>query len=166
MGLRPTAVFVAEGVAVDGLTSRLTIFNVIDAVFVQALPARLGKLFVVVTYELVAESVIVTERVRLQAPDHRVLMESEAEIETVAREPNQMPNGHRSIHAMWNLKLSELGDHVLSVEHKRAGQSEWISVARTLVTVTKAPYPFFVPLQSESSADAKSNDDSTDVERH
>jgi len=46
------ATLLAEGVSLDGLTSRLSVFNMMEAVFAPAFPAALGKLVVVNLYEI------------------------------------------------------------------------------------------------------------------
>jgi hypothetical protein len=45
------ATLVAEGVSFDGLTNRLSVFNMMEAVFAPAFPAVIGKLVVVNLYE-------------------------------------------------------------------------------------------------------------------
>jgi hypothetical protein len=154
----PKAVLASEGVAVDGLSTRVTLFNVVDVIFVQRLPALLQKIFVTVFYDLEAEASIFMERVRLIGPDGTVLSQSDVEIQLAARVPGQMPNGHRSIHALWGLKLTEAGDHSIVVEHRGAADQEWAESSRSIVTVGKAPYPFFVPLpERNEQSDAPSS---------
>jgi len=134
--------FVAgEGIAIDQLTSRVTVFNMIDHVLLPALPARIVRLTALALYELGDSIETFEERVRFVAPNGDVSAESRTAINLPIRDPGQLPNSHRSIHVLWSPNLSEAGDYRLLLEHKPASSAAWEERASICVTALVQPHP-------------------------
>lgn len=125
----------AEGVAIDQLSGRVTAFNMIDQIFVVALPSLFLRLNTVSMYELGDEPHSFSERVRFVGPQGEQLSVSEVAISLMVRVPHQLPNSHRSIHALWRVKLENAGDHRLVLERRSTTDADWEKLAEICVTV-------------------------------
>jgi len=125
----------AEGVAIDQLSGRVTAFNMIDQIFVAALPTLFLRLNTVSLYELGDEVETFTERVRLIDPAGGVVSMSESPFSLFQRAPDQLPNSHRSIHSLWRLKLEKPGDHRLRLDRRSTPEGEWDQLAEICITV-------------------------------
>jgi hypothetical protein len=71
---------IAEGVSLDGFTSRLSVFNMLEAVFAPAFPAALGKVVVVNLYEIEGDREPYWERVQVADSRGQVLGQSVTEL--------------------------------------------------------------------------------------
>ena len=65
MAFLNVATLLAESLSLDGITGRLSVFNMLEAVLAPAFPAALGKLVVVNVYEVEGEREPYWERVRV-----------------------------------------------------------------------------------------------------
>lgn len=131
---------VAEGVSIDQLTSRVTVFNMIDHVLLPGIPARIVRLSALSLYELGEESEAFIERVRLVAPDGEVAAISETPVTLASRQPGQLPNGHRTLHVLWSPKLETVGDYRLVLDRKSDG-AEWEQQASLCITALVQTHP-------------------------
>jgi hypothetical protein len=132
---KPVSLFVAEGVALDSLTSRLTAFNMIDHVFIAALPGALIRLAAVSTYALGDEAGSFDERIRVLGPNGKELAVSMTHVDLVSRTPGNFPNSHRSIHVIWSIPLELPGDYAVSLSTRVGETSPWVDSLQHLVTV-------------------------------
>lgn len=138
----------AEGVALDQISSRITLFNIVEAIVTQGFPAKLGRLVVVTFYELGSEPEAFEERVTFRAPRAEAAFESIAHLDLVGREPGTIPNAHRSVHAFWNLRLDEGGDYVLEVARRASPDADWETLGTRVLTVAQqSNYPLFAPAE-------------------
>jgi len=137
---RLVSLVVAEGIAVDQFTGRATAFNIMDHVLVPALPAQLTRMAAISFYELADEADSFHERVRFVGPDGEQTISSETPLHLAARTPNQVPNGHRSIHMLWRAKIGVLGDYRLIVERSRDG-GQWEELTSACLTVVQQQHP-------------------------
>jgi hypothetical protein len=133
----------AEGVAMDQLSGRVTAFNIIDHIAVAAVPTLFMRISTVSLYTLGDRPEIFVERVTVEAPDGRVLAHSESLLSVQARLPNQLPNGHRSIHTIWRILLDSTGDHRVVVSRRAADSEQWERIGSTLVTVILQPHSIY-----------------------
>lgn len=147
----------AEGVAFDQITSRLTAFNVLDFIFAANAPAMLTRMAVVATYELAAEPDVFEERVSLRGPDGAVVAHTQSRIETRAHEVGVAPSSHNSLHTFWNTLLVALGDYSVVLEVRANEAEEWSRLAARRLTVMRLSHPLF-PRQSAPSAETDGND--------
>jgi hypothetical protein len=156
MSVRLVATIVAEGVALDSLTGRITAFNMLEQVFAARLPALLPKLVVITIYELTREPDAFFERVRLIAADGTELVSSITEIRIQGREPNSTVNGHRSLHTLWGIRLPEASDLRISVERAPTPEGPWAEIGSRIVTVIPAPHPLAAPMAAATKEEAAS----------
>ncbi|MFZ5440926.1 MAG: DUF6941 family protein [Myxococcota bacterium] len=128
------AVIACEGLALDAITGRVTAFNALDTIFLARLPALLQRLHVLVSYERVADSGPVQERVTILSPTGAVLARTkETELQLT------LPF-HNSLHAIWGLKFEEQGDLEIVVEH-REGDADFREVFRRKLRAELQPHP-------------------------
>lgn len=120
MASRIVAALMAEGVALDALSGRLTAFNMLETVSAAKYPALLPRLCAVIFYEAASsDPEVFQERVRLMGPeDVEVGVPSSREVVIAARV-------HRSIHVLAGLRLERPGEYVLSIERKQDADGTW-----------------------------------------
>lgn len=147
MALRIVAAIMAEGVALDSFTGRLTAFNMMEAVYAPSFPAVLGKLAVVNLYEVDGgrEREHHWERVTIVDGDGRQVGEAVAELsgEGVA---------HRSMAFFQGLRLEKPGVCDVVVAASRRQEGPWEVVARRRLHVELRAHPLARP--DEKNPDA------------
>jgi hypothetical protein len=136
---------VAEGVAIDQLTSRVTAFNMLDHFLVPGLPARILRMAVLAVYEVGAQAETFAERITLAGPDGGVIASSETTVSLPERVVGQMPNGHRSIHMLWSTPLAVAGDYRLVLSHRTEKEGAWNDVSGMVLTALVQPHPILNP---------------------
>lgn len=146
MANRPIALLLAEGISIDQLTSRITIFNSLGFIYTQAIPALLPKLVVVVMYELGDSPDAFEERVRVLAPDGALVQASQTPVESPGRRAPLGDTAHHSIHMLWQLVFRTTGDHQIVVERRPlGGEGAWEPVTQRVFGVASAGHPLFPP---------------------
>lgn len=140
MPTKLTATVLAEGVSVDALTGRLTLFNALNHIYAAGFPALLHKLMVATQYERSREVDHFRERVAIMTPQGKVLGESVAELMFEARSDDQPP-AHWSLHALWKIRFDEPGDYALSVWRQSRGEQSWQPLATCTLWVQDSPHP-------------------------
>jgi hypothetical protein len=131
----------AEGVAIDQLTSRITLFNTIDYVLLPALPARIVRISALTLYELGTAEESFLERVQFVSPRGSVVASSETAIALPMRVAGQLPNSHRSIHVMWATPIEEEGDYQLTLAHRPDDGDLWQDRASICITALVQAHP-------------------------
>jgi hypothetical protein len=117
------ATLIAEGVSLDGFTSRLSVFNMLEAVFAPAFPAALGKLVVVNLYEIEGDREPYWERVQVVDSGGQVLAQSLTELVGEG-------SAHRSMALFQGIRLAQPGEYVVTVESSRRRDGPWEPVRR------------------------------------
>ncbi len=145
MTFRNVATLVAEGISLDGLTNRLSVFNMMEAVFAPAFPAIIGKLVVVNLYEIEGEREPRWERVQVTDSSGQLLAQSLTELvgEGLA---------HRSMGLFQGIRLAHPGEYLITVEGARRREGPWELVGRRKLQVVLGPHPMARP---DQSAEAK-----------
>jgi len=145
MAFRIVASLLAEGVALDSFTGRLTAFNMMEAVYAPSFPAVLGKLVVVNLYEVDGERERYWERVTIADGNGRQVAEAVAELsgEGVA---------HRSMAFFQGLRLEKAGVCDVVVAASRRQEGPWEVVARRHLHVELRAHPLARP--DEKNPDA------------
>jgi len=141
------ATLLAESVSLDGLTGRLSVFNMLDAVFAPAFPAALGKLVVVNLYEIDGEREPYWERVQVVDAGGEVLAEAVAEL--VGEGP-----AHRSMTLFQGVRLARAGEYVVTVERARRREGPWESVRRRKLQALLGAHPMARPDQGDAKIPA------------
>lgn len=141
------ATLLAESVSLDGLTGRLSVFNMLEAVFAPAFPAALGKLVVVNLYEIEGEREPYWERVQVLDAGGAVLAEMVTEL--VGEGP-----AHRSMTLFQGIRLAQSGEYVVKVERSRRREGPWESVRRRRLQALLGPHPMARPDQGEAKVPA------------
>jgi hypothetical protein len=136
---------VCDGFCIDAMSGRLSVFNLLDSVFVPSMPALWYKFVAVASYELGADAVAFDDRVSLRALDGSVLNQSEQHIEAVARQPGEPVKTHHSIHMMWRNTLKDAGDLQIVLERRRDASSAWQIEHTKLLSIVVGPHPLHGP---------------------
>jgi hypothetical protein len=126
-----------EGVAVDVFTGRVTAFNLIETIFAQAFPARLGRLHLLARYHRAADEPAAHffERFEPVGPDNiDVLNALPLEVTVGAR-------FHTSIHNAWTLVLTARGDYQLRLLVADSAEGPWRVARQHVVVADLAPHP-------------------------
>lgn len=134
MPYRLVATLLAEGVSLDRFTSRLTAFNMLEAVLAPSFPAVLAKLAVVSVYEIDGERGKRFERVTMRDAGGAALAESLVELEGDGI-------AHRSMHLFQGVKLERPGTYLVTVEGASARGGPWETVGRRRLTAMEHPHP-------------------------
>ncbi len=138
----PTALFVAEGLALDQFTGRLTAFNILDSIFAPALPARLPRIHVVGIYELQAQASELLAQVEILSPGGTAVSEpTSIHVQFGARTVGLPPVSHTTIHTFWNIAFREEGDHRVRLRQRSDAGQEWVVVQELALTVVLARHP-------------------------
>lgn len=138
---RVVGLLLSEGVAIDQLTSRLTIFNELGTLFAQGAPARLSRLVAVVFYELGEEPETFDERLRVVSPEGEPLHESLSHLELPER--SEAILSHRSVHSLWQIVLPTHGTYRVTLERRSSPEDTWEEIAERRVGVLPVPHPMF-----------------------
>jgi hypothetical protein len=141
------ATLLAEGVSLDGLTSRLSVFNMMEAVFAPAFPAALGKLVVVNLYEIEGDREPHWERVQVADSGGQVLAEALTELVGEG-------GAHRSMALFQGIRLGQPGEYVVTVEGSRRREGPWALVRRRRLQALLGPHPMARPEQGEAKVPA------------
>jgi hypothetical protein len=142
MPRKPVALFVAEAVAIDQLTGRLTAFNILENVFAADLPALLHRVTCVASYELGASAVQFFERGEFVNPAGKVLSSTTPiHVDLAIRASGKTPNAATNIHTFWNTRVEVEGDHLIAVSHATSPDGPWERAASRVVTIVKAAHP-------------------------
>jgi hypothetical protein len=134
MALRMVASLLAEGVSLDALTDRLTVFNMLEALYAPSLPAVIGKLAVVNIYEVEGEHLDQWERVTIVAPDGQQLAQAVSELSGTA-------DTHRSIGVFQGIKIATDGVYRVIVENGTKSAGPWEIVGQRRVRIDIKPHP-------------------------
>lgn len=141
------ATLLAEGVSLDGLTSRLSVFNMMEAVFAPAFPAALGKLVVVNLYEIEGDREPYWERVQVVDSGGQVLAQSVTELAGEG-------SAHRSMALFQGIRLAKAGEYVVIVDGARRRDGPWEPVRRRRFQALLGPHPMARPEQGEAKVPA------------
>ncbi len=136
MATELVACVVAEGVSADSMTGRLTAFNMLEVVFTRKLPALLPKLFVVTIYETEGAPEHFHERITVFDPDDKVVVSSCSQIAATE-------HTHRSINALWGMRLERLGRYLVRVERANKPGGPWKQIGKRVLTVVADGHPLF-----------------------
>ena len=138
---RLLAFMASEGVALDQLTSRFTIFNAVDAFLLPAVPARVVRLVLLCQYALGTSDEAFEEQVRLLSPTGAEVARSASSVELRRRDPSSLPNCHLSLHVFWAPLLNEVGDHVLELSTRERSEDSWVVLATREITAVIQNHP-------------------------
>ena len=141
------ATLLAEGVSLDGFTSRLSVFNMMEALFAPAFPAALGKLVVVNVYEIEGEREPHWERVQVKDDTGQVLAEAVAELVGEG-------TAHRSMALFQGIRLAKPGVYFVVVESSPRREGPWELVRRRRVQALLGPHPMAPPDQGKAKIPA------------
>ncbi len=142
MNRSPTALFVAEGLALDQFTSRLTAFNILDSIFAPSLPARLPRIHVVGIYELRLQASEFLAQVEILSPGGAPVSEpTSVHIQIGARTVGLPPVSHTTIHTFWNIAFREEGDHLVRLSQRSDAGQDWVVVQELTLAVVRARHP-------------------------
>lgn len=141
------ATLLAEGVSLDGLTSRLSVFNMMEAVFAPAFPAALGKLVVVNLYEIEGDREPYWERVQVADSGGQVLAQSVTELVGEG-------TAHRSMALFQGIRLTQPGEYVVTVEGARRSDGPWERVRRRRLQALLGPHPMARTEQGDAKVPA------------
>ncbi len=136
MAVRPVAIFVAEGVALDVWSARLSAFNITDIFRAPTFPAYLYKIAVVVMYEGDGQPEEFRERATLVAPGGATVIANENVLRIGA------PTYH-SIHMLWNIQVAAAGSYALRIERAPIGINNWTEVGHRRVVVEQGIPPLY-----------------------
>lgn len=136
MATELVACIVAEGVSVDSMTGRLTAFNMLEVIFTRRLPALLPKLFVVTIYETDGAPEHFHERVTVVDPSDKVVLSTCSQIAATE-------HTHRSINALWGMRLERLGRYMVRVERASKSGGPWKQIGKRVLTVVADGHPLF-----------------------
>lgn len=136
---------VAESCAIDAMSGRLSAFNMIDNLFLPALPALWPKFVAIATYELGPDPSAFEDRITVCMPSGVVGNESVHVIETEARKPGEPVKIHRSLHVVWRTKLLESGDLTVVLERRPKPDASWEILHQKRISVTVGPHPLHGP---------------------
>lgn len=131
---RLVATLLAEGLAIDQITGRLTAFNMLESIFVPRLPAALGKLAVITLYEMEGDGAGHWQRVTIRGPDGSEIARSETEL---------VGEGelHRSLGIFQGLRFERAGVYRVVVETARTQGGPWQVVGDRRLHVALRPHP-------------------------
>ncbi len=141
------ATLMAEGVSLDEFTRRLSVFNMMEAVFAPAFPAALGKLVIVNVYEIEDEREPYWERVHVTDEDGQILAEAVTELVGEG-------TAHRSMAMFQGIRLSKPGVYFVTVQGGRRPDGPWEPVRRRRLQALLGPHPMTRPEQGEAKIPA------------
>ncbi len=145
MAFRIVASLLAEGVALDQFTGRLTAFNMLETVFAPSFPAVLGKLAVVNLYEIEDGRNSHWERVTVQ-DEEGVRLGQTTTLLTGKGE------AHRSMSFFQGLKLAKPGTYKIVVEGAKRQEGPWEALVHRRLHAVLQPHPLAQP--DEQNPDA------------
>ncbi|HTP25007.1 MAG TPA: hypothetical protein VMK12_05025, partial [Anaeromyxobacteraceae bacterium] len=128
-------------------TSRLSVFNMMEAVFAPAFPAALGKLVVVNLYEIEGGREPYWERVQVADSDGQILAQSVTEL---------VGEGtvHRSMALFQGILLAKTGEYAVVVAGSRRRDGPWELVRRRRLQALLGPHPMARPEQGDAKLPA------------
>jgi hypothetical protein len=128
------ATLLAESVSLDGLTSRLSVLNMMEAVFAPAFPAAVGKLVVVNLCEIEGSREPYWERVQVADSDGQILAELLTELVGEG-------TAHRSMALFQGIRLAKAGEYSVTVESSRRRDGPWELVRRRRLQALLGAHP-------------------------
>jgi hypothetical protein len=131
------ATLLAEGLSLDGLTSRLSVFNMMEAVFAPAFPAALAKLVIVNLYEIEGDREPHWERVQVVDSGGQVL----------AQAVTELVGDGMAMTLFQGIRLGRPGEYVISVEGSHRSDGPWDLLRRRRLQVLLGPHPMARPEQ-------------------
>lgn len=134
MAYRLVASLMAEGVAVDRFTDRMTAFNMLESVFAPSFPAALAKLAVVNIYEVDGEPDGWVERVSIEDVDGSVLAQTRAELRGEGR-------AHRSAHLFQGVPFRRAGTYTVVTEGAASEAGPWQRMSTRRLHVMEQAHP-------------------------
>jgi len=127
---RPHTILVAERVAIDSITGRVTPFNLIPSVAAPSFPSVLPQISVIVFYEgLALDGTVFLEKAQIIGPDNKLIVES-----TRPSEVRILSPFHVSIHGFTFLPLQMPGSYSVQIQAKQGDRgwettgARWLSV--------------------------------------
>lgn len=136
---------VSETFAIDVASGRMSVFNMIDSLFVPSLPALWPKFTAVASYDVGAEARTFDDRVSVRGHDDVVLAESVNHIEMSGQQINEPITTHRSVHLMWRTKLMTASDLHVVLERRSDANSPWEVLHRKRIALRIGPHPLHGP---------------------
>ncbi len=134
MAFRNVAALLAEGVALDRITDRLTAFNMLETMLAPSFPAVIGKLVVINLYEVDGPREPTWERVT-------VLDGGGAELAQTRTELVGEGEAHRSMVLFQGVRLVTPGVYTVRVETAPAKVGPWREVAHRRLLAAERPHP-------------------------
>lgn len=134
MAFRNVATLLAEGVALDAVTNRLSAFNMMETVFAPSFPAVLGKLVVVNLYEVDGQREPRWERVTIQD-------DAGVQLAQVVTEFRGEGVAHRSMGMLQGMRLTKPGVYTIRVEGSKRGDGPWEFVNKRLLHAALGQHP-------------------------
>jgi hypothetical protein len=148
MPAKLVATVMAEGVSIDALTGRVTLFNALSHIYASQFPASLHRLIIATQYERDSEPDRFRERITLRSPGGGLLGESVTEQLLDSRSSDQPP-GYWSFHALWRLRFDEPGDYTVDIWRQSGEEVEqWKAVTSCTLWVQLAAHPL-APVEEE-----------------
>lgn len=136
MAVRPVSILVAEGVALDAWSGRLTVFNVIDTFRAPSFPAYLYRVAVAISYEGDGDPEEFKERATLFAPDGTAILSNENALKVTGLAFN-------SIHMLWGVPVLVPGAYSLRIERAGIAANDWMEIGRRRVIVEQGIPPLY-----------------------
>lgn len=134
MALRNVATLLAEGLSMDAVSGRLSVFNMMESVSAPKFPAFLAKLVVVSLYEEDEKPAPYWERVT-------VLDDTGERLAQVITEFAVEGFAHRSMGMFQGLKLAKPGTYTVLVEGATRKDGPWNTVNKRYLRAEIATHP-------------------------
>lgn len=123
MAVHLVATLIAEGASVDQLTGRLTVFNMLDRLFVAKFPSA-AKVVIVTVYEHDGKPEPFWERVSISDPDEKQIFGNTLETKWPAARDRVAQN----IGLLRGLPLPKEGCYTIRVENAPRAEGPWQKV--------------------------------------
>ena len=136
---------VSEAFAIDMVSGRLSVFNMVDSLFVPSLPALWPRFVAIAVYDAGAEPVSFDDRVSVQGPNGPPMGESINRVEVLERRPEEPSTTRRSVHVIWRTQLASAGDLYVVLERRPDASSPWEVVQRKRIALSIGPHPLHGP---------------------
>lgn len=122
MGFRHVATLLAEGVSLDSITGRLSVFNMLETVLAPTFPAAIAKLAVVTLYEIDDGRGPYWERLTVVGVQGEDLAQVQIEL-------TGQGDTHRSMAMFQGIRVATPGDYSIKVEGATGRDGPWLPVS-------------------------------------
>jgi hypothetical protein len=134
MAFRNVATLLAEGVSLDAMSHRLSVFNMMETLFAPSFPAVVGKLVVVNLYEVEGPRESRWERVTITD-------DTGGQLAQVVTECRGDGVAHRSMGMLQGLRLAKPGVYTVLVEGAKKQDGPWEFVNKRALHAVLGTHP-------------------------